>query len=77
MEVTPCYQQAHSRVLVVLPHNLMLCCCAGVTNFNAIASKKATFSGPVYTTLKKKDGNYQVCLYTWLVFLPCSAIGGK
>ncbi|KAK9822273.1 hypothetical protein WJX74_002034 [Apatococcus lobatus] len=32
----------------------------GVTSFNAIASKKATFSGPVVSTLKKKDGGYQI-----------------
>ena len=31
----------------------------GVTSFNAIASKKAKFSGPVFSTVKKQNG-YQV-----------------
>ena len=34
---------------------------AGLTNFNAITSKKATIKGPVHRTVHKGDNSWQVC----------------
>ena len=46
---------AWSGILTVAP------ACAGLTNFNAITSKKATIKGPVHRTVHKGDNSWQVC----------------